>query len=387
MDLSELRILATYLSNCSTDAAYNWLNETHLRNLKEEEFPRILPVGKHKAVLDYILLRRKNKLLDLGLAQFGNSPFVLRKLYERGDVGVRCAVLSNPALAWRFNRGSAFDFEKVVRGGNRAELEALALNSYLNDDIYINLMSRKGIFENIPDKEYRDLLCALGKNIRISMPYHGAIDGWAEYSYNSVFNEAWKLAESLPVTDQWAAALTGLLYKAHPPTSFENVESWITRWRDDTAKNPILDFKAELRSCLADLLDPDQKLLNSDDLALRKSFYRRFMPNQFLDWPNFLDKDGEEFLETVITWNTNLWKFQKERDRLKDLAWGFPDPENHMMMPNLFEGVGIRLQKEHPEWFIEQQEEENNTANLNSTVEKTTPTAHIQGSLKGFFRR
>src|SRR5207249_674770 len=93
--------------------------------------------------------------------------------------------------------------------------------------------------------------------------------------------------------------LNRLLYKAQPPGGFKKeVEQAIERWRidppkkeDDRYYNPGHGF--DLRSRLADLLEADERLLNSPDLALRQSFYRRFSPWKFKNWPTFIERDGE----------------------------------------------------------------------------------------------
>ena len=68
-------------------------------------------------------------------------------------------------------------------------------------------------------------------------------------------------------------------------TTFD-VHASIARWRiDDKPVHAEKWYEMSpsfyLRSTIADLLEADDDLLGSDDLALRRSFYRRFQPCRY----------------------------------------------------------------------------------------------------------
>ena len=358
----EKRIAATFLKYCSPDKAYEWLSAKSVSTEGAKgSFSRRWEPERERKVLEYLLLRKKDPLIDLGLAQFGCTPYVLRTVFARGGAGVRCAVLVNPFLFGLFD--SVIDLREVVIRGNRRELEALALNAHLPDQFYEHLISRTEYFAELDDRNYKFMLFHIGDNARLSAPYDETIlDGHSNYTYHKVFTAAWQLCATVPTTQEWAAVLDHLLHKAQSPVGFKEVEQVIERWRidppkkeDDRYYNPGYGF--DLRFRLAGLLEADEKLLNSPDLALRQSFYRRFSPWEFKNWPEFLARDGEEFVEEAIRGNLSLWKSHEERDRLRQVAWDCPDPHSDMMMQNIYRAREKSHREEHPEWFHEEEDE------------------------------
>jgi len=359
------RITATFLKHCSQDKAYEWLsaNSKSLGRLEGGFSHKYGEPARERKVLEYLLLRRKNPLIDLGLAQFACTPHVLRTIFARGGPGVRCAVLANPFLFGSSLFREVIDLRKVVIRGNRRELEALAVNAHLPDQFYEHLISRTEYFTELDDRNYKFMLYRLGDNARLSVPYDETfLDGYSDYRYHEVFTAAWQLCATVPTTQEWAAVLVHLLHKAQSPVGFKEVGQVIERWRIDPPKTEDDRYYYPgdafyLRSRLADLLEADEQLLNSPDLALRQSFYRRFSPWKFKNWPEFLGKDSEEFVQEAVCGNLSLWQSHEERDRLQRVAWDCPDPDSGMMMPNIYRGREKSLREEHPEWFHDEDDE------------------------------
>jgi hypothetical protein len=182
------------------------------------------------------------------------------------------------------------------------------------------------------------------------------MDGWADYSYGRVFTAAWNLAGTVPVEQRWASILEMLLRRCVKPSLVTDPDSLIARWRIDTPRRdddkyylPSSSFY--LRTRLADLKPAEQALLDSDDLALRLSFYRHFSPWEFKEWPTFLDKDGTEFVDAAL-YNDQLWRSPQERERLRELTWKAPDLHHSMDMPNSYRAREDYYRKAHPEWFV-----------------------------------
>jgi len=359
----EKRIAATFLTACSPDKAYEWLS-ANSKILVDASVLRQSQLMSERKVLDYLLLRRKNPLIDLGLAQFGCAPYVLRTVFDRGRAGVRCAVLANPMLFDEkiLSEDSVIDLRRVLKRGNRRELEALALNSHLPDSVYEDLINREGQFSDLGDPEYKFMLYQLGDNARLATPYDNTfMDGYRDYRYHSVFSAAWQLAGTVPPTQEWAGVLLQLLHKAQPPVGLLDISRIIDQWKidpprkdDDRYYYPGNGFY--LRCRLADLLGADDDLLNSADLALRQSFYRRFSPYDYKNWPEFLQKDGEEFVQEAMQ-NAELWRSSEERKKLHRVAWDSPDPNHDMNMPNLFRAREKLHRQDHPEWFYTEDDE------------------------------
>jgi hypothetical protein len=82
------------------------------------------------------------------------------------------------------------------------------------------------------------------------------------------------------------------------------------------------------------------------------SFYRRFSPWQYKDWPSYLGRDGEEFVKAVIQ-NREIWQTEEQRDRLNRVCWDCPDPQHDMEAPNEFRSAEKYYREKFPELFAE----------------------------------
>lgn len=375
MDRYQQRIEAAFISHCSNQAAYNWLFD---RRLTEDEGPP--QHCKASEVLEYLLVRRKHSIIDLGIARFGHSLPMIRKVFERGDLGTRCAALANPHVGPRtrsngINDGwlEAGELENLVRRGSDSELEALATNRFMNDDALECLLERKEEFEKLSDENYIKMLAWLAKNPRMSAEYDRRIlDGWAEYSHGKVFSLAWELARHLPTTKTNSYVLYELLENTALPAGYGNPEEVLERWRiEGEPQNGIRSLAPSylLRSRIADILNPEEELLDSDDPAVRESFYRRFSPCQFKDWPSFIELDGELAFDGIVE-NDELWRNAERREVLRDLAWKVADPHSSMNAPNTLNSVEERKRRQHPEWFADEDcEYENSPESIVKRVE------------------
>jgi hypothetical protein len=285
-------------------------------------------------------------------------------------VGTRCAALANPHVGPstrinRINEGWLQEdgLRKLLWSGSEAELEALIKNRFINDDALECLLERKEEFADISEEQYIKMLIWLGKNPRISVEYdHRILDGWADYNHGRVFSLAWELARHLAATKTNARVLYELLQNTALPVGYANPEEVLERWRiEEEPKNGRRSraYSYFLRTRLADVLKADDKLLSSNDPSVRESFYRRFYPWQYKDWPTFIERDGELAFDTMVE-NDELWRNAESREVLRDLAWKVPDPHSSMRAPNTYSAVEERKLREHPEWFADEYAEYSN---------------------------
>ncbi len=86
------------------------------------------------------------------------------------------------------------------------------------------------------------------------------------------------------------------------------------------------------------------------------SFYRRFSPHDFKDWPSFLEKDGEEFVHHVLD-NVNIWSNRKERSRLERACWDCPDPYHNMDAQNNFRSREQDYREKFPQLFVDESDD------------------------------
>ena len=357
MNKNQKRIEATFLVNCSPQAAYDWLFERRIKDVYGY-------CESHDPTLEYLLLRRDNPLIDLAIARFGHSYKGIKTVFLRGNAGIRCAALSNPHMGYtRCNLSFRGYGSPIVECAvSKAEQESLAKNINLREDVIEDLLCRKGLFKDKSDEEYIRLLMWLGQNPRMKISYQDSgqrIDGYREYSHDRIFFMAWKLAETLPTTQHFAYALHTLLSgtTAVSATTFKDFPSVLERWRiEDDAKSgkPTYSESYFLRSRLADLIAPNDKLLKSDDFAERESFYRRFSPWNYEDWPSFIEKDGEAAFNGLV-YNDALWANEKSRELLRDIAWSkIIDPHHNFNAINTYRAVEKNRRENHPNWFLEE---------------------------------
>jgi hypothetical protein len=248
------------------------------------------------------LAARNDPLINLALARYARNPETLKVLFDAGELAqvLRLAVLSNTLVGAQI----FWPFPVSVLGGETAavdwlatatdeELAALFLNPNLNNDFLRSVLSAKKPWDGIPDERMVWIVTYLAHNERMKTPYlsKGYDDGFADYTYNAVFDAAWGLAERLPTTPRWANAL-GWLFNDMVTEGFsiENPLELAARWRLDPAdaeaiedetkgnKRGWLSGHQRLRKGLARLaLKKSPKLLasllSSSDLALRCAAY------------------------------------------------------------------------------------------------------------------
>lgn len=359
MDRHQTRIEASLLSRCSAQAAYDWLNANAL---SDGEASTSLS-SDVSAVLERILVGRREALIDLGIARYGSSKAAINRVFKRGDVGVRCAALSNPSIGPTFrkgfSRGGWLDEEelgRIVREGTPAELQAICSNGDLDDDAIEALLKRSGVFSSLSDAQYLDSLFWLGSNPRLCRAYNDRIlDGWAEHYHNRLFEVTWELTRTLPTDHAHASVLSELLERAFLPIKLENVHEILKRWRFNEEEEKNYSATYRLRTRLADNLEPDEKLLKSDDPALRASFFRRFRVYEFKNWQELIMSEPDLFDELLE--NKEVWKSDEMRSQLENVAWDLPDEHSGMMAPNSMRWTAERWRRGHPEWFMDEDEE------------------------------
>lgn len=319
---------------------------------------------------EYVLLRRADRLIDIGLARYGHTERAIRGAYRRGGAACRIAAWSNVAA-----RGSSLmtdiwanesDLSRLAERGTNHQLMTMAGNPALGDSVLSSLIGRKEYFAVLTNKRWAACMIGLSKNPRLREEYgpDRPMDGYAEHTYNRVFRDAWGLAVTLPTEQQWAALLTQLLRNCCIPYGMDKeAEAILARWRIDRERKPEDKYynpgsSFYLRSRLADLLKPDAVLLTSEDRTVRLSFWKRFDPRQHTGWVDDMrrvfeaesEMDAHEVLMAAM-WNERLWQSEELRETLRAMCWSAPDRRHDMQMPNTYKGFLRKYAREHSEWF------------------------------------
>jgi hypothetical protein len=257
------------------------------------------------------------------------------------------------------------------------ELLALFENPTLSDFFLRDLLERSKGWDSIDDDRLCRFVSILHMNPRMWTPRDDDyMDGYAEYSYGSVFNAAWKLAETAPATEEWSGSL-GWLYEKLATDAFSIKEplALAARWHVDPgdteaherqAKDHAIGYLGNMervRKGLARLaLSKDYKLLAellaSDDVAFRAAAYSAGPLNAEQLRAGY-EKDGQLVLTEAIR-NLHLWRTQATRRALHDVAWGVVrnDNQSDLMAANQYNSMEKDFRKKHPAWFADEEQGE-----------------------------
>ena len=303
--------------------------------------------GDGRKLIEYLLSRRNDPLVNHAIARYGVILPMIQRAYDRGDASTKFAALANPRGGARLRQA-----DQILASGKGSMVRAMLQNPHLPGEFIERLLER----EDVDESRRMLIVYALTGNARLSQDYDRAyLDGYAEYSHGRVFSAAWELSKTVSPTQQWASILWGLLERTNKATGFKEIDGALARWRIDEEKEKPptwynRSYSFNVRSLIADYLKADSALLNSEDAALRMSFYRRFSPYHYRDWPNFLERDGAEFINAALE-NLDLWRDEEERERLSQACWDCPDPHHSMNAPNDFRSKQRRLRTQFPGWF------------------------------------
>lgn len=330
---------------------------------------------------------RGDPLIDLALARYGRHMEVVSELFQSAPPRspVRLACLSNRALGHEiflsFPVGllgrEPGPMAEWLATASDDELSALFENPTLGDSFLRDLLERGKGWESIDDDKLCRFVSILNRNPRMRTPREDDwMDGYDEYSYGSVFNAAWKLAETAPTTERWAASL-GWLYEQLQPDAFSIKEplAIAARWHVDAGdaesmerqeKDHAIGYlgnKERVRKGLARLaLRKSGKLLTellaSDDLAFRAAAYAA----GDLDADQLragYEKDKDLVFNEAIR-NLALWRRQPTRQALHDIAWDVVRNDKHsdLIAANHFNSMAKDMRKKHPAWFEDEEEGE-----------------------------
>ena len=367
---------AAFLSQCSERAAHDWLKN---RTVKYKPLGQLdTPVDSH--VLEYILYRRNMPLIDLALAEHGQSQSVLERVFRRGHSFTRVVACANPSLFVGelvhqsiYRKIRKIDdinlLWRIVRRGSLAELRAVCENPNITTGFYEALIdcwegheeSRFASERRVSSDRFKHILLFLARNPRLSVPYKQSKERYssdvhAEDEYTNFFTRCWQLAQVVPVEPEWAYALAELYKQLHRPYDiFDDVEAVLDRWRPaDENLGAVLDkdrpspFPKLRERIAAKFVKPSIEMSNSDDQAIRYAFYSTFDPER----PEFRDLDWTEWLEREdscrfwLSGNENIWRSALGRSNLRSLT-----KSHDILEVGSFDQLGEEYRKAHPEWF------------------------------------
>ena len=364
---------AVFLAHTSPAEASQWLADRVITYSATSGTPQT-PPDAH--VLEYILFRRNEPLIDLALAEHGRSKTVLERVFARSRSSVRILACSNASLFVGETIGHRFrDREKeplfwdIIRNGSLAELRSICENPNLTSGMYAGLITSwvgsTGSYIDeklrLSDERFQQVVRFLANNPRLRVDRDNSkekyyLDGYADYEYGILTSECWKLAAIVPVDQNWAYYLSQLYDRMIPEYKpFDNIEEIFNRWRppDEGSYAPT----RTLREVLAKhFLEPSKDTLSHDDEAIRRAFYLTFDPTNedFIeqDWSAWCAKD--KYCELELQSNKNIWKNARSRSKLRRLLWELSRENSDITSVGWFDEREDTYRKKHPEWFADE---------------------------------
>jgi hypothetical protein len=194
--------------------------------------------------LEKALLGRADRLINLGLAQFGGSPSVVRLLYSQAkdgtgdpiqDRAVRFAFLSNQVWPHRiFGRDQVLDEAEIRRLASEGEGKEvwLLLRNPSQRRLVDKLFNQEPPFNDLPNDRLRALVAYASGNPALSHDdsnrFGPDLEAWG------IQKGVYKLLKTAPVEKEWANVLFWLLYnldRERAPYPDSNPMIVLNRWR------------------------------------------------------------------------------------------------------------------------------------------------------------
>lgn len=346
-----------WLTHANADAIFFWL---------KEQMPSFVYRDDEKIVKT--LIDRNEPLIRLGLALYANlSEETALSLFRNGDHTIKKAVLTGTSVGNTPIFGVRFgDFYKVFKeildSFDEELLRPTLANKNIDDDLLVALYERKEPYDNLTNEQWLKAIAFTVSNPRINTPLDELPPDFYEFgSYQQVFSTGWKLFETLPVNKETAAVLSHLGENLVPSKPHDmDVFATIKRWEveSEVAGDRLFNYYEKCRFVLAKLIaeyseTEFESLKDSDDLALRQSYYHRFRAKKPEEIRNLFKKDNDKFLDVAI-YNAKLYRTEDIREELKECCYDYEDPHPESTLYSysvIFNAQVEKLTKEYPEQF------------------------------------
>jgi len=349
------------LVNAAPEYVFEWLknNVVEKHTLGEEK----------RDQLENSLLSRNGKLINLGLALYGEVPSVGYSLFKSDDPTIKRAALSGRSVrpifldkSWVLNDdvlSVLLDEERQNAKSETADdgitlLHELLNNKFLPSEILETVYEKSSHFSDVDDNLWISMVAMSAGNERLSTPYNSTwMDGYAEYKYNAVFSAAWRLFKEFPVNKEAANVLSYLSDRLvpHGPHDMKALDV-VGRWRsnDEEDDRTFSRVRTSLVKVVGNHSHEFNDLKGHEDVALRKGYYANLKWAKPDDVSDGFEKDGKEFLDSAI-YNDSFFTKEETRIALKRACWDAPDEHSYMDYPNYFNSREEYLSAKHPEWF------------------------------------
>lgn len=374
-ELREYKVLVkeAELLNASNDFVYKFYKDSEKYSTEIDD------------ILEANLLSRNDPFLDIVLAQYcqhGTTIFNLfSKAAQSDDLPLKLACLSNDSFSSSIGSIPSALFGENhwddcplllewLKSISNVEIEALFSNKTIDRHWLACFLECENKFWSILTKDQqRHILRSLSKNSLIQhRDNEFFIDGQSEYDHNKLFHSIWSLAEKIPTSRPYAAALANLLGKTAFVRSHFDVVETVKRW--DIVDRTEVKTKTELhlnnyeliryylyRNIVKDLYGSDcsnTEHFDNSDIAYRCCSYSQLQNITIDDMNLIVEKDGALAVNYLLM-NDNLWIFEETREALQSLCYKADrkEPNGISFCTNYFLIRKEKMEELNPKWFIE----------------------------------
>ena len=324
---NHISVVKYFFENSSPNRLFEFLSSEKLKQLRSHSV-------EHVNQLEELFQDIDQPLVNLGLACYGGNMDVVRNLFHNAPHEVRLAILARRDLflSQKPHSGSVlnqYQAEAVLLNGSLQEQQAILQNPHFSSILFHHIYAKTGNFSSISDERLKHLIRSSIGNIKFQIAsFSEATDknkaSDSDVDFRAALRSAWALSLTVPVDDSWAIVLMGLyesLIRIENP--FDDIGKAIERWRGPAQNAEHSDAYESIRMNLADLIDIDSQkgknLKESDDIALRQSFYKRFSPANTTELEQFYAKDHDRFIFWALS-NKDILSEKKNAEKLKDLC-------------------------------------------------------------------
>ena len=326
------------------------------------------------------LLRRNEPLIELGLARYSTCHIVLRSIFtsRRGDGEADTAVRLTLLRHGRCSRFASNEFPQILfEGGDRElamaswlsvasenDISALFANPALSNEFLLDFFEQQEVWAANAEGSRHVAIRAFADNPRCSEAYPSRVLGsYDADKCRAVFTAAWKLAETVETTLDWAVTLAVMFGRLASGSHLENAKTIATRWvsqdpdeEQKAATGGYLSFWQQIRKRLS---APDKEVtreqrddyLNSDDIAVRAAAYEygQFTPDEVKG----LGENERALVVSCLLDNPHMWQNKELRGAIYALCWVVDTANEGGVWNNLsqYHCSTEAWSKSHPDWF------------------------------------
>ena len=350
------------LVNAAPEYVFEWLKNNVLKSHSLSD--------ENREQLEKSLLVRNHKLINLGLALYGEVASVGYLLFKSDDLTIKRAALSGRSVrpflgeSWVFNNDVIPNLLEQEKQNKKPEtisddktlLHELLSNKFLPTKVLENVYNKSGNFSDVDDDLWITMVAMSARNERLATPNNSNwIDGSAMSEYDAVFSAAWRLFKVFPVNKKAAYVLSDLSDQLVPnrPNNMKVLDV-IERWRSNDKDED--ETYSNVRTALVKIIGWYSKefksLKDHPDLALRRGYYANLHLVKPEDVFDGFNKGGNDFLSSAID-NDSFYKNEETRNALEQACEDAPDeyPATHYRY--FFNSNAEYLFSKHPEWFKE----------------------------------